>query len=83
MEQKLTEAELQNIQTIIRDVNTVKANIGSLEVQKAQMINRALMLEGKLANFETEISSKYGEGCTINMSTGEIKQPQPIMRKVE
>ena len=68
---KVTEKELETLQTLVNQINQGQATIGGFEMQKNDMIKEVNVLIEKLKETQAELEKAYGN-VTVNLSTGEI-----------
>ena len=69
---KITKSELEELQVNIRHVNDLQMQIGTLEMQKANMVSKAMMLQQTLATFQDTLKEKYGD-VIVNIQNGNLK----------
>jgi hypothetical protein len=69
---KITKSELEELQINIRHVNDLQMQIGTLEMQKATMISKSMMLQQALAKFQDTLKEKYGD-VIVNINNGNLK----------
>ena len=67
---KITQEELDKVQQNQNDLQKRLANIGFLEVQKANDVSQIAMLEKEMGEIKKELQDKYGD-VNINIQTGE------------
>tara|TARA_B100001778_G_scaffold239896_1_gene200313 strand:+ start:1459 stop:1728 length:270 start_codon:yes stop_codon:yes gene_type:complete len=67
---KITQEELEKVQQNQNDLQKRLANIGFLEVQKANDVSQIAMLEKEMGEIKQELQEKYGD-VNINIQTGE------------
>ncbi len=81
---KLTEQELQSINSMTKAWTTIKMQIGDTEISKSRLLGKLDLLQSDLNGFEKQLTDKYGKGSKIDMSTGEVTLPEPEgLKKVE
>jgi len=68
---KVTEKELETLQTLVNQINQGQATIGGFEMQKNDMVKEVNVLIEKLKETQVELEKAYGN-VTVNLSTGEI-----------
>jgi hypothetical protein len=71
---KITNEEMETLQSLISEFNKGKVNIGDLELQKSIIISNIGILKQKFAEEEEKLIKKYGENSVINLETGEITE---------
>jgi len=68
---KVTEKELETLQTLVNTINEGQATIGGMEVQKQTLIKEVEKLIEQLKETQAELENTYGN-VTVNLTTGEI-----------
>ena len=68
---KVTEKELETLQTLVNAINEGQATIGGVEMQKQGLIKEVDELIKKLKETQLELENTYGN-VTVNLTTGEI-----------
>jgi len=68
---KVTEKELETLQTLVNTINEGQAAIGGMEVQKQALIKEVEKLIEQLKETQLDLEKTYGN-VTVNLSTGEI-----------
>ena len=71
---KLSEKELETLQSLNNEFNKTKAAIADLEIQKHSLIGSLAELKDKFAKEEQKLIKKYGENSVVNIQTGEVTQ---------
>lgn len=71
---KITNEEMETLQSLISEFNKGKVNLGDLELQKSIIISNIATLKQKFAEEEEKLIKKYGENSVINLETGEITE---------
>ena len=83
---KITQEELEKVQQNQQDLQKRLANIGFLEVQKANDVSQIAMLEKEMGEIKKELQEKYGD-VNINIQTGEytdiLKEEVTELKKAE
>jgi len=69
---KLTQEELELVQTLNTDFTKLKISLGNLELQKQSILTEVDNLKLKFIENETELINKYGADSVINIQTGEV-----------
>jgi len=69
--EKITNDELNKVQSMISNINKFKMDLGGLELQKHALTSMASNLNNQLAVMQTEFEKTYGTS-DINIQTGEI-----------
>ena len=71
---KLTQEEHTKLQDFIKAHNTLKMQIGDIELTKQGMIQRVKDLKAEYSSYEDILLEKYGKDSVINLETGEVSQ---------
>ena len=69
--EKITNEELNKIQSIIKDINQAQLEIGSLEVKKNQLIRYVDNFHNQMALLRDDIEKTYGTS-DVNIKDGTI-----------
>ena len=69
---KVTKEELSKLQGIVQAINEVQIEIGSVEVQKAQMLNAILNFRLELQEYQKTLKDKYGD-VNVSIVDGSLK----------
>ena len=76
-DQKLTAEELKNLQELHQSFNSKKMNIADGVYQQALLIRDLDAIREKFSVIEVSLSDKYGKDAVIDLSTGNVKYPDP------
>tara|TARA_R100001460_G_scaffold1544_3_gene5767 strand:+ start:5312 stop:5548 length:237 start_codon:yes stop_codon:yes gene_type:complete len=68
---KITKKELDILQVLVNKINQGQFNIGSIEIQKKNVINEVQSLINDMQEQRAILSKKYGNK-EINVMTGEL-----------
>lgn len=68
---KVTKKELETLQGLVNKINQGQFNIGSIEIQKKNVINEVQSLINDMQEQRAILSKKYGNK-EINVMTGEL-----------
>ena len=68
---KITNDELNKVQTIINDLNRGQLELGIMETKKHNMLHHINMIQDELTLMQAEFEKVYGTS-NINIQTGEI-----------
>ena len=69
---KITNEELNKVQSVINDINRVQLEIGNFESKKHNLLHHVSMLQEELNKMQVEFEKTYGtadiniQDCTIN-----------------
>ena len=78
---KITDEQLQELQSLVNEVNSRQLSIGQLEVQKAGMIQGIGQLQAKLREVQASLEEEYGK-VSVNIQDGSISElPQDETNK--
>ena len=69
---KLTQEELELVQTLNTDFTKLKISLGNLELQRQSILTEVDNLKLKFIENEAELINKYGADSVINIQTGEV-----------
>ena len=69
--EKITNEELNKIQNLIDTANRAQMQVGAMEIQKNDLLNRVNAVQSQIAVFRNEIQKSYGTD-DVNVQTGEI-----------
>lgn len=73
---KLEKEELEILQKLNKDFQTIKVQLGDLAIQKNNVLKSLDVIQNMFKNEEKKLVEKYGEKAVINIETGEIKQAE-------
>tara|TARA_R110002074_G_scaffold378705_1_gene556612 strand:- start:193 stop:441 length:249 start_codon:yes stop_codon:yes gene_type:complete len=73
---KISDQELETLQTLTGEFNKLKTNLGDLELQKHGVCLRVEELKKEFQSLETNLMGTYGKDSIINMETGEITKKE-------
>ena len=68
---KITNEELNQVQSVINDVNRAQLEIGSFESKKHNLLHHTAQLQEKLGALQVEFEKTYGT-ADINIQDGTI-----------
>mgnify|MGYP003628188137 CR=1 FL=1 len=68
---KITNEELNQVQSVINDINRAQLEIGSFESKKHNLLHHASMLQEELSKMQVEFEKTYGT-ADINIQDGTI-----------
>ena len=72
---KVTDEELQKIQTLVKSINQLQSQIGGLEIQKSIAMQRIHAFQRDIDIFQVDLKNKYGD-VSVNLQDGILK-PTP------
>ena len=69
--EKITDEQLEKVQTTVNEINKSQLEIGSIEVQKNQLVQHVGQLRVELSSLQVEFEKDYGT-YDIDIATGTI-----------
>ena len=72
---KITNDELNQVQSVINDVNRAQLEIGSFESKKHNLLHHVSTLQERLGKTQVEFEKTYGTS-DINIQDGTINHPK-------
>ena len=72
---KITNEELNQVQSVINDVNRAQLEIGSFESKKHNLLHHVAILQEKLGGMQAGFEKTYGTS-DINIQDGTINHPK-------
>ena len=69
---KVTNAELEKLQTLNTEFSKTRLSIGDLELSKMDLVKKIEVIKTQFTEIEKKLIKKYGEDSVINMQTGEL-----------
>ena len=79
--EKITDKELEGLQTMTTEFNNLKTQLGDLTLQKHGVCLRVEELKAEFVELEKSLMESYGSDSIINMETGEIKEKELEIEK--
>tara|TARA_R100000353_G_scaffold129862_1_gene92254 strand:- start:1094 stop:1366 length:273 start_codon:yes stop_codon:yes gene_type:complete len=70
---KITDKELENIQSKVKNIQAIEANIGRAEIAKMSMLEQVKLLQTDIQGIQVELEEKYGK-VSINLQDGTISE---------
>jgi hypothetical protein len=70
---KITDEQLQEVQSLLNEINKNQLSIGQLETQKAVIIEGVGQLQVKLREVQNSLEKEYGQ-VSINIQDGSISE---------
>ena len=74
---KITNEELNQVQSVINDVNRAQLEIGSFESKKHSLLHHTATLQEKLGEMQVEFEKTYGT-ADINIQDGTINHKEDV-----
>jgi hypothetical protein len=72
-EQSLSKEDFEKLKEYIETVNGIKQKIAEAELVKSANIGKYSQVDGNFKQFTAGLEHKYGEGISIEVSTGTYK----------
>jgi len=72
---KITNEELNQVQSVINDINRAQLEIGSMESKKHNLLHHISVSQEKLGEMQIEFEKNYGT-ADINIQDGTINHPK-------
>jgi hypothetical protein len=69
--EKITNEELNQVQSVVNDINRAQLEVGSIESKKHNLLHHVSVLQEQLGKLQVELKETYGT-VDINIQTGEI-----------
>jgi len=73
---KVTSEELQQLQTVQTQFQSLKLQLGDIELHKQSVINDINELKSQFKLIEESLMKKYGKDSVVNIKTGEITEKE-------
>ena len=73
--EKITDEQLQKLQSVVNNINRANIEIGRIESQKHRLLHDTVTLQQDLQNMQNEFETQYGS-VNINIEDGTIKYPE-------
>ena len=74
---KITNEELNQVQSVINDINRAQLEIGSIESKKHSLLHHTATLQEKLGEMQIEFEKTYGT-ADINIQDGTINHKENV-----
>jgi len=71
---KLEEKELKSLRDLNLEFQSLKTQLGELEIQKSSVLKRVDSIRVEFESLENELINKYGEKSVINLEHGTVTQ---------
>ena len=72
---KITNEELNQVQSVINDINRAQLEVGSMESKKHNLLHHVSVLQEQLGELQVELKKTYGT-VDINIQDGTINTKQ-------
>tara|TARA_Y100001963_G_scaffold53010_1_gene74277 strand:- start:155 stop:451 length:297 start_codon:yes stop_codon:yes gene_type:complete len=73
--EKISEEQLNKVQSVINDINRAQIEIGTIETKKHNMLHQISLLQEKIGEMQVEFEKEYGT-ADINIKDGTINYPK-------
>ena len=74
---KITNEELNQVQSVINDMNRAQLEIGSMETKKHSLLHHISLLQEKLSEMQINFEKIYGT-ADINIQDGTINHKEDV-----
>jgi len=74
---KITNEELNQVQSVINDINRAQLEVGSMESKKHNLLHHVSMLQEQLNKMQVDFEKTYGT-ADINIKDGTINQKEDV-----
>ena len=74
---KITNEELNQVQSVIKDVNRAQLEIGNFESKKHNLLHHVAQLQEKLGELQGDLEKTYGT-VDINLQDGTINYKEDV-----
>jgi FtsZ-binding cell division protein ZapB len=75
--EKITDEQLEKIQTIVSNINRSQMEIGKFETQKHLLTHKVAQIQEELKGLQDELEKQYGT-VDINIENGSIKYSEDV-----
>ena len=72
---KITNEELNQVQSVINDINRAQLEVGSMESKKHNLLHHVSVLQEQLGKMQVDFEKTYGT-ADINIQDGTINHPK-------
>ena len=80
--EKLEKEELEILQKLNQDFQTIKIQLGDLSIQKNNVLKNLDVIQNMFKNEEKKLVEKYGKNAIINLESGEITHKEEEAEEV-
>jgi len=74
---KITNEELNKVQSVINDINRAQLEVGSMESKKHNLLHHVSMLQEQLNKMQVDFEKTYGT-ADINIQDGTINHKEDV-----
>jgi|TARA_R110000744_G_scaffold117388_3_gene219440 hypothetical protein len=72
--EKITEEQLQELQSVVNDNNAIQFRIGGLEAQKHELLHQQVGVQSRISELQSTFSKEYGT-FDVDLQDGSINYP--------
>ena len=70
---KIKDKQLEKLQGLIKELNQIQSQLGSIELQKHSLLHQSSDLQNGLNEFQKELEKEYGK-VSINVTDGTYEE---------
>ena len=70
---KIKDEQLEKLQGLIKELNQIQSQLGSIELQKHSLLHQSSDLQNGLNEFQKELEEEYGK-VSINVQDGTYEE---------
>ncbi len=70
---KIKDEQLEKLQGLIKELNQIQSQLGSIELQKHSLLHQSSDLQNGLNEFQKELEGEYGK-VSINVTDGTYEE---------
>ena len=70
---KIKDEQLEKLQGLIKELNQIQSQLGSIELQKHSLLHQSSDLQNGLNEFQKELEKEYGK-VSINVTDGTYEE---------
>ena len=70
---KIKDKQLEKLQGLIKELNQIQSQLGSIELQKHSLLHQSSDLQNGLSEFQKELEEEYGK-VSINVTDGTYEE---------
>ncbi len=74
---KITNEELNQVQSVINDINRAQLEVGSIESKKHNLLHHVSVLQEQLSKMQVDFEKTYGT-ADINIQDGTINHKEDV-----
>jgi glutaredoxin 2 len=73
--EKISSEDLEKLQKLVNQVNTMQFNIGKIEIQKHTVLHNLSLVQDRIGLFQDKLNKEYGT-FDVNIEDGTINWPE-------